>query len=845
MFAMTVFMTALLWVAFGSHTPTHALGPASASWKGESILYDGHQYFNAGDTKSGNSLGLPQGAHYYVYIPEATTGAVTPSKAYVLYFAPGTDPPTEKTVSSATYDYVASTKKYSNPTDKKTVDLTVKGSGSSYSSCTVQGIGWIICPVAVFMADSMDNIFTFVSQFFVVPPVTVNDSNSSLYIAWNMIRGIANIAFIIAFLIIIYSQLTSTGISNYGLKKLLPRLILAAILVNVSFLVCSIAVDISNVLGYSLQDIFVQIRKNTFNITNESWSASTTTWTTLTAFVLSGGAIGYIGVAVAGDLVGALPVLLPILLGVVLICLVVLLILAARQAIIVILIVIAPLAFVAYLLPNTEKWFEKWRELFMTMLIFFPAFSLVFGGSQLAGGLIIQNASSVIMIIFGLAVQVAPLVITPLLLKLSGGVLGKIAGLVNDPRKGIVDRAKNWSKDRTNMNRSNSLKKTNSANPFRRIAQRLDNSDRNVKERTALYDTQNDNRYNSSAQHAKNHEDQHEADVDKGLIENRLNAHTVKSATIRGSTLNIKSLELENSKVELESATSAESAMYAEYRSGKAKTGGDERLKAIRKSMSSHVMENSVQLQRKQSAESKQVELFAKQMENSTSMRKKAGGVLGETGAQRALAVAISAQSKAHSEAVSNAASILTHYNYSDAMVNDIALGDTSANIKVKITNDIIEAAIGKIAGGNNTAEIVRLMENIKIDDTPATLDFRQTYSDTLLANSSRPKFASAGMLSNAKQGIDIPPPGPGRIDEFVLAAVNADKFGSADLLVSQDNEYLKAVSISLGRIDESKFEPGKRETIKKSIELARKNDLYAGKIGERKDTLDEIYKQL
>ena len=123
-------------------------------------------------------------------------------------------------------------------------------------------------------------------------------------------------------------------------------------------------------------------------------------------------------------------------------------ILAARQAIITVCIIVAPLAFVAYVLPSTEKYFEKWKDLMMTMLLMFPLFSLVFAGAQLAGLAIIQNATSIIQIIIGMAVQVAPVVITPMLIKFSGSLLGKVAGMINNPNRGLVDRTRNWSKDR-------------------------------------------------------------------------------------------------------------------------------------------------------------------------------------------------------------------------------------------------------------------------------------------------------------------------------------------------------------------------------------------------------------
>ena len=145
---------------------------------------------------------------------------------------------------------------------------------------------------------------------------------------------------------------------------------------------------------------------------------------------------------------------------------------AARQALIVILIIISPLAFVCYLLPGTEKWFKKWRDLFLTMLVFFPAFAVIFGGAQLAGIIIIQNATGAnggIMQILGMVVQVIPLALTPIILKLSGGVLGKFAGFVNDKNKGLYDRSKNWSKDRRETIKNKKLANPNMArfNPNR------------------------------------------------------------------------------------------------------------------------------------------------------------------------------------------------------------------------------------------------------------------------------------------------------------------------------------------------------------------------------------------
>ncbi|HEY8992680.1 MAG TPA: hypothetical protein VIM37_02410 [Candidatus Microsaccharimonas sp.] len=710
-FVLTVFITALLWVTFGSHTTTHAVDGSAASWKGANILYSGNQYFSAGDAKAGDGTGLAVGTHYYLYTAQTNGPAPKTQKAFVIYFAPGTDPPKETKATFITYDY-SSQQVFSNPTDKGDIVVTPQGSESTYSSCTVEGIGWIICPVTVFLADSMDNLFNLLKGFFVVAPANTTNTTNDLYTAWNVMRSIANVAFIIVFLIIIYSQLTSIGISNYGLKKLLPRLIIAAVLVNVSYFVCAIAIDISNILGYSIQDIFTTIRQNTFQISNDTWANSTGMgWAAVAAYVLSGGTAVVAGAIAFGGSVGAaLYMLVPILLGLVATVLVVLLILAARQAIIVILVIIAPLAFVAYLLPNTEQWFKKWRDLFMTMLVFFPAFSLIFGGSQLAGGIIIENAGKtgnvlggIIGVIFGLAVQVAPLVITPMLLKLSGGLLGRIAGLVNDPKKGFMDRTKNWSKDRSEMLRLKSLANTSGRpNPFRGLAQNLDNRNRRVKERTALYGTENDNRYNETPWHEKVHTQEASAHLNKERIEKKLEAHTLKEVNVNGTKLNLQTLELEASKVQLEKMTERTNGLLSEYRAGGRDVTIDaatipkngersrqtERLRFLQNQMSSQVIQIAAEKQRQVAAQYEQQKAISTELSNDNSgLLTIAQGIGGDGARIRARSSALATLNKLEAEALENNVKLITEVafkqnktlkQYSKEVVEKAMGGDTS-----------------------------------------------------------------------------------------------------------------------------------------------------------------------
>lgn len=322
------------------------------------------------------------------------------------------------------------------------------------------GIGWAICPITNFLANSMDLLYKALSDFLVVSPLTT-DQGRATYLIWGTMRNIANIMFIIGFLFIIYSQITSYGMSNYGLKRLLPRLVIAAVLVNISFWIAAIAVDISNIFGVALKDAIDGIRSGVK--IDAGRDLNEITWKGTAGFVLSGGTIAAAGIAagvgVAFSAGASLWFLLVGLAGVIMAGLVAVIILAARQALITILVIVSPLAFVAYLLPSTEKWFDRWKDIFVTLLLVYPIFSLVFGGAQLAGLAIIQgadpnNANYLNIVILGMIVQVMPVVITPLLIKVSGSLLGRIAGIVNNPNRGLVDSTRKFAQRRHDMTKN-------------------------------------------------------------------------------------------------------------------------------------------------------------------------------------------------------------------------------------------------------------------------------------------------------------------------------------------------------------------------------------------------------
>lgn len=306
------------------------------------------------------------------------------------------------------------------------------------TSCAIQAIGWIICPVVNFMAAVVDGAYAFVSSLLKVEPIIGNgDGTSGIYQAWEVMRNFANIAFVVAFLIIIFSQITSVGISNYGIKKMLPRLVVAAILVNVSFWVCAIAVDLSNIFGVSLKNLFDAIGAKLDLPNFHSFGSTANGWAGLAGTILAGTAITV--VALYAQLSALLPMLVVVLFAIV----TVFIVLTLRQALIILLIVVSPLAFVAFLLPNTQNLFKKWKDTFQVLLLMYPIISLIFGASALASKIVMGTAQGdykIIVQIMGAAISIIPLFITPILMKVSGGILNRVGGVINNPNKGPFDR---------------------------------------------------------------------------------------------------------------------------------------------------------------------------------------------------------------------------------------------------------------------------------------------------------------------------------------------------------------------------------------------------------------------
>jgi len=298
------------------------------------------------------------------------------------------------------------------------------------TSCSIEAVGWIVCPVVKFLSTITDWSFRLLADNFLSTKaeiLTGVDGSNPTYDAWKAIRNIANVAFVIFFLIIIFSQITSFGITNYGIKKMLPRLVIAAVLVNISFFICQIAVDISNIVGYSAKETLSSIVPPAETIIGSTDGGGALDRSSIFGNIVTAAITGSIAWAYLGAII-------PVMLAAGVALVMILLILVARQALIILLIVLSPLAFVAFLLPNTSDLFKKWRKAFMAMLMLYPIVSLVFGASIFASNIlfsVFKNNDEWMGKIISAAVLVLPLFVVPGLLKKSLDSVGTIGTKIN------------------------------------------------------------------------------------------------------------------------------------------------------------------------------------------------------------------------------------------------------------------------------------------------------------------------------------------------------------------------------------------------------------------------------
>ena len=346
-------------------------------------------------------------------------------------------------------------------TPEQSADATAQstedaGEEKEEKTCTSEltGIGWFLCPAIEKLADFADSVWGMLEGYLVTSPL---QATGSTYDAWKTMRDLANVLLALVFILIIISQVSNVGISNYGIKKMLPRFIIAAVAVNISYFVIQVIVDAANILGSTLLGI-ITTPIQAMELTDVGWGA-------LLAAILAGGGTAagatLIGGAIAASVFGigtlfmfVLMAIVPGVIGIVS----GLLALVFRSAVIPVLAILAPLAFVAWILPNTQSVFDKWKKVFTGMVFLYPLAAVYYGGLKLlAFSALADKSGGVVQQLMALALLFAgTFVILGMALKsnaIIGNLMGRANGLLNKASAPALNAGSKFAKRRAGMKR--------------------------------------------------------------------------------------------------------------------------------------------------------------------------------------------------------------------------------------------------------------------------------------------------------------------------------------------------------------------------------------------------------
>ena len=244
--------------------------------------------------------------------------------------------------------------------------------GSDDCADNAHGFGWVFCP----LIDTAEDLFAETYQKFIKSTlkITTPGRGDPIHEVWENMRDLANVAFVLIFLYIIFHTVLGHNLESYTIKKILPKLVAAAILVQFSYVICQVMLDIGNVFGEGIAELF----KAAGSTPSADHASSLTQGFVLTGGLVLAGALGALLVSAVG-IVAIIGLAITAIFG----FLSIFVTLLIRKFLIYVLIMVAPLAFAAMVLPNTEKIFKIWMNNMMRMVMMFPLISALFAISNL------------------------------------------------------------------------------------------------------------------------------------------------------------------------------------------------------------------------------------------------------------------------------------------------------------------------------------------------------------------------------------------------------------------------------------------------------------------------------
>lgn len=372
---------------------------------------------------------------------------------------------------------VGNTGDYRDPGGGTVTDVNLAEDIVIAPSCENRGsvisLEWIMCPILRGIDRSLDTIEGALDGLLSVTSADYDPSSAGYKTAWSNLKNVATFAVVITALFMVISTALDFGFfSNYTIKKYLPRFAVSVIVMQLSWFLFTLSIDVITALGDGIEGIMF----GAFN----GGAPSNINLSQIFGSDAGGALFAAGGGAVAGFLLGSLTVfgVAAMALGVFVSMLTAFVVLVIRKILILLLLVISPLAIAAWVLPGSDKVWGFWRTTFFSLLFMYPVIVAMLAAGKIAawaavgvgaGGGIGPGAQNITAFFIGLISYVAPYALILVVIQRFSGLAGSVMGAVNDKSKGFIDTRKNSLLERDKALKDNK-KKYGDMQARRRIA---------------------------------------------------------------------------------------------------------------------------------------------------------------------------------------------------------------------------------------------------------------------------------------------------------------------------------------------------------------------------------------
>jgi len=334
-----------------------------------------------------------------------------------------------------------------------TTDTKNNASNGPYNNCfiNIDIIGWLMCGMLKIADDMYSWIKGVVGDLLLIKGAAfslsadgnskTNLSENGVYLGWVAVKNISSVLILLVGLFMILSQVFSFEfMSAYTVKKVLPRLIIAAIAIQLSWEIMNILIYLVNAIGAGVYSLLVSpfssiVHKNgatgTFSL-NEVLAAGGSTEVNggIFAFILGAGAATAAAGGFIGMVIGAI--------GVIIACFIVYFTLIIRYILILVLLMLSPVALVMWVLPGTQSIWKNWWSNFSKLLFMYPLIMVLFAAGTI-GAYVITSSGVGLAQFAAIIAYFGPLFLIPATFKYAGSAMAAAGGGISK----LGDRAKN------------------------------------------------------------------------------------------------------------------------------------------------------------------------------------------------------------------------------------------------------------------------------------------------------------------------------------------------------------------------------------------------------------------